>query len=39
MIQKSKGKAHFFQCDVSQSAQVEKWIKTAIDKLEGWIVQ
>jgi NAD(P)-dependent dehydrogenase (short-subunit alcohol dehydrogenase family) len=31
-IQESKGKAHFFQCDVSQSDQVEKLIKTTIDK-------
>jgi NAD(P)-dependent dehydrogenase (short-subunit alcohol dehydrogenase family) len=30
MIQESKGKAHFFQCDVSQSAQVEKLIETSI---------
>ena len=31
MIQESSGKAHFFQCDVSQPAQVEGLIKTTID--------
>jgi len=30
MIQELKGSAHFFQCDVSQSAQVENLIKTTI---------
>lgn len=30
MIKESKGKAHFFQCDVSQSAQVEKLIEKTI---------
>ena len=30
MVQESKGKAHFVQCDVSQSAQVEKLIETTI---------
>ena len=30
MIQASKGKAHFFKCDVSQSAQVEKLIEETI---------
>ena len=30
MIQELKGKAHFFQCDVSQSAQVEKLIEKTI---------
>lgn len=30
MIQEKNGKAHFIQCDVSQSNQVEKLIKTTI---------
>jgi len=30
MIQESNGKAHFIQCDVSQSAQVENLIETTI---------
>ena len=30
MIQESNGKAHFFQCDVSQSDQVEELIKATI---------
>ena len=32
MIRESMGEAHFVQCDVSQAAQVEKLIKTAVDK-------
>ena len=31
MIQESDGKAHFFQCDVSQSDQVKKLIQATID--------
>jgi NAD(P)-dependent dehydrogenase (short-subunit alcohol dehydrogenase family) len=31
MIQESNGDAHFFQCDVSQSAQVEALIKVTIE--------
>lgn len=34
MIRKSGGEAHFVQCDVSQSVQVEKLIKTAVDKFD-----
>jgi NAD(P)-dependent dehydrogenase (short-subunit alcohol dehydrogenase family) len=32
MIQESSGKAHFFQCDVSQSDQVEQLIQATVDK-------
>ena len=35
MIQESKGKAHFFQCDVSQSAQVEGLIEKTIQTFGG----
>lgn len=35
MIQESKGKAHFFKCDVSQSAQVERLIEKTIQTFGG----